>query len=172
MTQCMFLSGKVVNFDARKFQETILANHTSSNTVFTIFQIHHLAFVFASHEIMLGPIFVGPVESGNDCSPFFNCTQRNAFINFVEHKGMQCAHAPENSYAVLCRSIYNHHVVEGASSQEQIFWVVILVCVVVIVCLSLNTARLTTKLNEHQHRLNRENSHNSNHGELKEVAHE
>ena len=107
----------------------------------------------------------------NSCAPFSNCTLTNALVDSIlslneeQDIGLLCAHSstvrPSSRYTLMCQTIYDNiqetiRSVETGGSHEIVFMVVILICVIVIIGLSLNTCRLTKKVNKQKNRLNRE----------------
>ena len=102
---------------------------------------------------------------GEDCNPL-NCTQRDDLINRIinldfQEDGydstMSCAQS-SSSYTLMCRNKYNDLVsgptmsssVATSGLSDQIIWMVILVCVIVIVFLTLNTVRLVKKVKAYE----------------------
>ena len=108
---------------------------------------------------MPGPRLLLHFGSGN-CSPFSNCTQRDDLIGLIRRlefeqdgseNGMSCAQA-SGSYTLMCRNFYDNIAeslspsMETSGLPEQITWIVIGICVMIIVFLSLYTARLAQKV--------------------------
>ncbi len=107
----------------------------------------------------------------NSCLPFSNCSLTNGLVDSIlnlneeQDIGLLCAHTssvrPSSRYTLMCQTIYDDiqetiRSVETGGSHELVFMVVILVCVVIIICLSINTYRLTKKVNKQRNRLNRD----------------
>ena len=134
---------------------------------------------FDGHSLykMSGPRLMLHFGRGHSCSPFRNCTQRDNLLQAItnlrfEEDGnhatiMDCAQS-SSSYTLLCRNFYNDFV-ETSSIQDQIIWIVVFVCVVIIVCLSVNTVRIKRKLKQYQKQRDKEISHNESSTEKNEM---
>ena len=121
---------------------------------------------------MPGPRLLLPIATG-DCSPFLNCTQRDALINLIlrsdfEDDGldptMSCAHS-NGSYVLLCQNFYENSIqVENAPDAENlirkrnvndreasgILLIALLICVILIMVLVLTNLTLITKIRQSQ----------------------
>ena len=104
---------------------------------------------------------------GANCNPL-NCTQRDALINNIMNldfqqdgfdSTMSCAQS-SSSYSLMCRNKYDELVARPSSSNsietsglsDQIIWMAMLLCVILIVLLILNTIRLARKVKNYEKR--------------------
>ena len=140
---------------------------------------------------MPGPRLNLPFGPGK-CSPLANCTQRDSLINLITNldfeddgfeNSMKCAQSTE-TYVLTCRSFYDNAIRDESlpdpcsmsetnitsDSTERVIWMVLLLCVLVIVCLSLNTLRLVSKLRRDQFYEIRNNQESENRVDLFEMS--
>ena len=121
---------------------------------------------------MPGPRLLLPISSG-DCSPFLNCTQRDALINLIlnlsfEDDGldntMTCAQS-NTSYVLLCQNFYEDSI-QGQNSPDAatliqnmnandwdaygILLIALLICVILIIVLVLTNLTLISKMRQSQ----------------------
>ena len=122
---------------------------------------------------MSGPRLILPLALG-DCSPFVNCTQRDALRNHIlsldfeddgMHSTMTCAQS-SSSYVILCQNLYESSVqVQNTPDAETliqkmnandrddaygILLIALLICVILIVFLVLTNLTLITKIRQAQ----------------------
>ena len=110
---------------------------------------------------MPGPRLLLHFGSSN-CFPLSNCTQSDNLIALIRNiefeedgseNGMSCAQA-SGSYTLMCRNFYDtiatslssNSSIETSALPEQVTWILIGLCVLIIVFLLLNTARLARKI--------------------------
>ena len=101
--------------------------------------------------------------NSHDCTPL-PCTDRNNLANLIQalrftdadnglEDGMSCDLARNPKYALLCGDMYQEYLdlenaLQSASAQTEILLAIMCFFVVVIICLAINTIRLTRKVNE------------------------
>ena len=112
---------------------------------------------------MLPRIILKFTPYDTDCAPFKTCAARDNLTKLIEdldlkaskdadESGMSCdmAEAPAPKYALVCGDKYEELVnyeneVQSGAAKDQILWIVICLCVVAIICLVINTIRITRK---------------------------
>ena len=119
---------------------------------------------------MSGPRLILPLALG-DCSPFVNCTQRDALRNHIlsldfeddgMHSTMTCAQSSA-SYVILCQDFYQNLIqVQTSPNAETLIQtmngndrdaygmllIALLICVILIIVLVLTNLTLITKIRQ------------------------